>query len=160
MPLLQFETVLPFTQQQVWDFHQGKGVVEKLTPPGLKLEVLSKDNELRNGAIHKIRIRKFGIPFVWEVQISDVIPPMRFRDRAIRSPFKTWVHTHEMLPHSDGTLLKDSLEIEMPFGTFGRIAFALFVKRDLEKMFDYRHAQTRNALEAEHSFAEQAIVWH
>lgn len=150
MPLLQFESVIPFSQEETWRFYESDGAIEKLTPPGMKLEVLG-DNTLKNGAIHKIRIRKFGIPMVWEVQISDVIPPMRFRDTALGSPFKSWIHTHEFLPHPDGCLLKDSLELEMPSGILGKAAFALFVRRDIQKMFEHRHRQTQSALETSHS---------
>ena len=40
-----------------------------------------------------------------------------------------------------GVEITDSVEYQLPFGVLGRLAHALFVRRQLETIFAYREAQ-------------------
>ncbi|WP_165420154.1 hypothetical protein [Edaphobacter modestus] len=46
--------------------------------------------------------------------------------------------TFQTLP--GGTEMKDTVDYALPFGLFGAIAHWLFVRRTLERIFDYRAA--------------------
>ncbi len=64
---------------------------------------------------------------------------MRFVDIQVRGPYALWEHTHTF--ERDGehaVLIGDRVRYALPLGPLGQIAHAAFVKRDLERVFDYR----------------------
>lgn len=143
-----FETRLDAPVERVWAFHSSAEALTALTPPGRQVQLLSEDLDVVQGARHAIRVRQFGVPLVWVARIEVAEPPHRFVDIAERSPFRSWWHEHAFLPDGDGTLLRDTLEYELPFGPLGTLAHALFVSRDLDRLFAFRHARTRELLDA------------
>lgn len=139
-----FSTTLPASVEEVWRFHQSVEALKLLTPPGFRVEVLSEDVQVRNGALHRIRTRRFGVPMVWEARISDVDPPHRFVDSAERSPFAFWRHEHRFeAVGPNETRLIDSVTYRAPLGFLGKIAERLVINREIENMFAYRHRVTR-----------------
>ena len=65
-------------------------------------------------------------------------------------PFKKWEHTHAMEDDGEGgAWLIDHIDYELPLGALGQLGGGWFVRRKLARMFDYRHAVTRRACEAE-----------
>ena len=73
---------------------------------------------------------------------------MRFTDVQVRGPYRSWHHTHSFEPHAGGTLVRDTVRYELPLGPLGRIAHAAFVRRDLERIFDFRHEEVARRLGA------------
>jgi ligand-binding SRPBCC domain-containing protein len=51
-----------------------------------------------------------------------------------------WHHTHdfEPAPGGDGTLMRDTVRYALPLGPLGELAHRLVVRRDLERIFDFR----------------------
>jgi ligand-binding SRPBCC domain-containing protein len=141
-----FESKIDCPVESLWEFHSSAEALKILTPPGRKIEVLSEDLEVREGALHVLRVRQFGIPLVWKARISEVDPPMGFTDTAERSPFKSWRHRHEFISAEGGSILRDTVTYEAPFGPFGDLARVLFIDRDIKRLFAYRHDATRQAL--------------
>lgn len=148
MPRLVYETPISAPVEALWEFHSSAEALHILTPPKARIQVMGDSLAVENGAIHRIRVRKNGLPVDWVAEISEVIAPRQFRDTAVKSPFKSWTHLHEFLPHEDGCLLRDTVDYELPFGPLGAIANHLFVRHDLDSMFVYRHDQTKRALES------------
>lgn len=149
----RWETVINTTVEELWDFHASVAALEALTPPEKQAEIIGTDLEVREGAVHKIRSKQFGVPLEWHALIEQVTPPSpltthaAFIDRAIKSPFKSWRHEHRFEPHREGALLIDELEYSLPFGPFGVIANYLFVQRELDRLFAFRHRKTKDLLE-------------
>lgn len=147
MPTLVFESPMPCGQLALWEFHRSADALRVLTPPSRRVELLSDDLRVEVGALHKIRVRQFGVPMEWHARVIEVDPPSRFVDVAERSPFRKWRHEHAFLPRADGgSTLRDTVEYELPAGWLGHLADRLFVRRDLERLFAYRHEQTRRVL--------------
>ena len=146
MPRLVFSAPMPCSVEALWAFHSSADALTLLTPPSKRVEFLSDDTRVATGVIQKIRVRQFGIPLVWVAKIEVAEPPTRFVDVALRSPFKSWRHEHRFEPGPEGSVLTDTVDYEVPFGPFGRIADALFIRRDLEAMFAHRHRVTREAV--------------
>lgn len=142
-----FESVIATTVEEMWDFHSSASALRVLTPPSKHVELISATLDVVEGAIHEIRVRQFGIPIRWTALISEVEPPHRFVDTATKSPFVVWRHQHEFLAHAGGCRLRDTVDYTPPFGLFGGIANALFISRDLDSMFAYRHRATRQHFE-------------
>lgn len=147
MPTKQYETVIEAEQEDVWRFHASAEALLILTPPGRKVELLSDDLAVRDGAIHRIKVRQFGLPLVWEARISDVHAPKQFVDTAVRSPFTAWRHTHRFERVDDRrTRIVDEIDYVLPFGPLGTLADRMFISRDLDRLFAFRHEATRKAL--------------
>jgi ligand-binding SRPBCC domain-containing protein len=49
-----------------------------------------------------------------------------------------WHHEHIVEPIDGGVLMRDKISYAPPLGVLGRCAHALFIRRQLESVFDYR----------------------
>ena len=56
----------------------------------------------------------------------------------LRGPYKLWHHTHEFREVDGGTLMTDRVRYQLHLGPLGWLAHALWVRRTLERIFDYR----------------------
>lgn len=75
-------------------------------------------------------------------------PGRMFADRMVRGPFAQWLHRHVVTPQGPhATLLADDIEFELPLGILGRIVGGPIAHRQLERLFEYRHAVTRRECE-------------
>lgn len=124
---------------QVFEFFSGARNLEELTPPWLRFSVLTPEPiEMRAGTLIEYRLRVRSVPLRWVSRIEEWQPGRRFVDRQLRGPYRLWCHTHEFEAHPQGTLIRDNLRYELPLGPLGALAHAVVVRRDLERVFDYR----------------------
>jgi ligand-binding SRPBCC domain-containing protein len=151
MPHLAFVTEIVAPQDAVWKFHDSLDALPKITPPGTRVHIPNPPARLEKGVQFTLIARQspIPIPLHWEVRYADYEPPLRFVDEQVKGPFAKWRHEHrfEALPNGN-TLLRDTIEYEPPFWIFGKIADALFIRRQLNAMFAYRHTATKRALES------------
>jgi ligand-binding SRPBCC domain-containing protein len=75
----------------------------------------------------------------WQTEIIKVDFQKSFIDFQKKGPYKLWHHHHEFIPNEKGTLMKDTIDYELPMGVLGEIAHSLFVKKKIEHIFDYRY---------------------
>lgn len=157
MPTNVWETEIAVPVRDLWELHRSVAALETLTPPGRRVRIVGDDHEVREGAIHRLRVKQLGLWFPWHARISDVVPYTRedaacgFTDTAEKSPFASWVHRHDFLPvvgQPGRSRLRDRVEYRMPLGPLGALADALFVAREIEALFAYRHQATARALAA------------
>ena len=90
------------------------------------------------GALIDYRIALFKVPMRWRTEIAEWSPDERFVDRQISGPYKLWHHAHEFEEVPEGTRMRDIVTYEPPLGPLGTLARALFVRRVLDRIFDYR----------------------
>ncbi len=141
---LVFESVVNCTPEELWAFHADVSALKLLTPPGSKVEILGPDTAVAEGALHRLHIVRMGLPLRWDARISEVNPPHGFTDTAEKSPFAAWSHRHEFLPHTEGTLLRDTVRYRLPLGFLGRLVDAVAIRKDVETMFKHRHSVTKD----------------
>jgi len=134
--------------EKVWEFHSSAASLEKLAMPSQKVHISGGNRRVEEGAEHVLRFRQFGFSMTWVARISQVTPPFGFTDQAKKSPFSFWRHRHDFIPDGDGTLIRDIVVYEMPFGKLGRAIHKYVVEKKIQEMFDYRHQATKVALEA------------
>ncbi len=122
--------------------------LEKLTPKFLRFKILTPQPiKMIAGALIDYSLSLFGIPFNWQTLIEKWEPGKTFVDRQIKGPYALWVHTHTFEAiGAEKTLMKDRVEYQIPMGVLGEIAHGIFVKRTLEKIFDYRAKTTAHLL--------------
>jgi ligand-binding SRPBCC domain-containing protein len=98
------------------------------------------------GTLLEYRLRLHGVPLRWLTRIEVWEPPVRFVDVQVRGPYRLWHHTHSFEPAGDGTLMGDRVRYALPLGPLGELAHAVLVRRDLERIFAFRHAAVRARL--------------
>ena len=91
------------------------------------------------GTLIDYRLKLHGIPVRWKTRIDAWEPGRCFVDRQISGPYALWHHTHTFEPEGPGaTLMRDRVRYRLPFGVLGAVAHLALVRRDLERIFDYR----------------------
>lgn len=132
--------------KSLFDFHLDTNNLTYITPPDTKVELLTKDFQPQVSQLLRIKSTKYFIPMIWEVKIEKIDKPNLLVDVALKSPFAFWEHKHIFIEHGNMTELKDVITYKLPFGSFGNL-FNFFIRRDIQKMFDYRHKITKEILE-------------
>jgi ligand-binding SRPBCC domain-containing protein len=145
---LRREQRLPGTPDEVFPFFSDAGNLEAITPPWLGFSIVTpRPIEMHVGTTIEYRLKLHGLPISWLTQIEDWEPGRRFVDAQLRGPYALWHHTHDFEPAPDGgTIMRDTVRYAIPFGPFGAAAHALFVRRDLERIFDFRTDEVRRRL--------------
>lgn len=92
-----------------------------------------------------------GLPLAWTSRIEEWRPPVRFVDLQLKGPYQLWHHTHSFESLDGGTLITDNVRYAVPFGPLGDFIAGWLVRRDVERIFDYR---TRKIAEI---FGEQPV---
>lgn len=134
-------TTLPAPRQAVFAFHQQPGAFDKLTPPWTDIDVLRHDG-IADGALVKLRLVPPFLPvkITWELEHTGFIQDQQFVDRQVHGPFRSWTHTHCFLDTAEGCTIDDCIEFELPLP----VPFlANLIKRDLDRLFDYRETVLR-----------------
>lgn len=125
--------------ERVWEFFSSPRNLERITPRSMDLVVRTPDPRTEPGATIEYTLRPlFGIPVAGQTRIEDVDAPHMFRDVQARGPYRSWVHEHRFSPEGDGVRVEDRVEYEMPFGPLGALGHRLFVRTQLEHLFDFR----------------------
>ncbi|MDQ3685494.1 MAG: SRPBCC family protein [Acidobacteriota bacterium] len=138
------ESTIRGAPERVFAFHELPDALERLTPPWETARIVQAAPNLHVGATAIIETHLFGlIPVRWVARHTAYDPPRMFEDVQVSGPFRRWHHRHIIEPHDAGAVLRDEVEYEPPLGVLGRMMSPLLVAPRLRRMFDYRHAVTR-----------------
>jgi ligand-binding SRPBCC domain-containing protein len=138
MKVREFKTELwlPLPPEELFPFFADAGNLDAITPPWLKFRIVTpRPIEMRPGTLVDYQLRVRGLPMRWRTLIKEWQPPHRFVDEQLRGPYRQWIHTHTFEPHDGGTLAREVVHYAVPFDF---IVHALFVRRDIEKIFAFR----------------------
>lgn len=140
----------------VWAFHVTPRSLLAVTPDwlGMRIEAVSgsgspTDEFERGDEIDaSVRPAGFGPRITWTSRIVSkevTTDSAMFRDRMVVGPFPQWEHTHRFVADGDSTILIDTVEYELPLGSFrGASGLAL---PGFAAVFADRHRRTRRQLE-------------
>jgi len=130
--------------ERAFSFYADGANLEPLTPPWLHFRLLNRQPlTLEAGALLDYRLRLHGVPIRWQTRIEIWEPPHRFFDTQARGPYALWEHSHEFeSAGEDAAVIHDRVRYAVPLGPIGALAHRLFVRRDLERIFDYRRDRT------------------
>ena len=136
---LKREQVVPRPLDEVFQFFSDARNLEIITPAWLNFQILTPGPiEIAPGSLLDYRLKWHGLPIAWQTKIVGWNPPRSFVDVQLRGPYKLWHHTHSFAAVEGGTKMVDTVNYELPLGFLGDIAYRLGVRRDLERVFDYR----------------------
>jgi ligand-binding SRPBCC domain-containing protein len=149
--VLERQQVLPADRERVFAFFSDALNLEAITPPWLGFRVLTPGPiEMGPGTLIEYRLRLHGLRVDWLTEVEIWEPGRRFVDTQVRGPYRLWRHTHFFEDHPDGTLVSDSVSYEIPLGPLGELAHVLFVRRDLERIFDFRREAVAREMRVQH----------
>ena len=141
---------LAFTQQvarpllDVFDFFSRAENLEVLTPPWLNFKILSAaPRPVQQGTLINYSLRVHGIPLRWTSEIVEWEPPHRFVDLQLRGPYKMWRHEHRFEARDGGTLISDTINLSLPLGLLGQLAYKIKVQSDVQEIFTFRKEKVR-----------------
>jgi ligand-binding SRPBCC domain-containing protein len=138
---LQNELWLPRARTEVFSFFSDARNLRKITPTWLQFEILTPEPiAMQVGTLIDYRIRVHGLPIRWRTKIVEWQPPHRFVDAQLSGPYAWWHHSHAFEERNGGTLCIDHVRYR-PWG--GSLAHWLFVRKNVDRIFDYRTAQLK-----------------
>lgn len=133
------ETLLNRPIQEVFPFFANAENLDTVTPPWLNFEILTPlPIEMKVGTIVDYRLRLHGIPIRWRSRVTEWDPPNKFTDVQIQGPYRFWKHDHFFTAEGPRTRMTDWVEYAVPGWILAPIVHSLLVRRDLQKIFDYR----------------------
>lgn len=132
---------LPIKLEEAWEFFSSPANLKKITPPELGFNIISEHHgdEMYAGQLIEYTVKPvLGIPLYWMTEITNVQSMKYFIDEQRYGPYSFWHHQHHFKEVSGGVEMTDIVHYKIPFWFFGDIANSLFVKRQLEKIFEFR----------------------
>jgi len=132
---------LPITLDEAWDFFSSPANLKEITPAYMNFQVLtnSDSDKMFAGQIITYHVSPIlGIPLFWMTEITHVRDKEYFIDEQRFGPYALWHHKHFFKEIPSGIEMTDFLDYKLPLGFLGNIAHSLFVRRQIESIFDYR----------------------
>lgn len=141
MPYLLERTLsIPRRREEVFAFFSDARNLERITPAFLHFHMLAPGPiPMSLGTLIDYELRLYGIRFKWKTRIEEFTPMSGFVDVQMAGPYRTWRHRHTFEDVPGGTEMRDRVEYEMPLGPIGALIRQLFVRRSLDRIFDYRN---------------------
>ena len=128
----------------VWNFAVSPKNLQRITPDKMGFEITSENSEekIYPGMIITYKVSPIlNIKMNWVTEITQVKENKFFIDEQRLGPYKMWHHQHIFIDNDDHVLMKDIVTYIPPFGLLGDLANKLFIKRQLNEIFNYRFVE-------------------
>lgn len=131
---------LPISLEEAWDFFSSPKNLKEITPDYMGFHIRSGyEGKMYPGQIIEYTVKPvLGIPMYWMTEITQVKELEFFIDEQRVGPYNMWHHQHFFKAVEGGVEMDDIVHYRLPLGPLGNIAHALFVKKQLHGIFDYR----------------------
>lgn len=141
---------LPVPAEFAFDWHRKPGAFERLSPPWQTVEILDRGEGVAEGSRVTVALRLGPLSKRWIAEHRGIVPGREFRDVQISGPFGSWEHVHRLEPDgAERCVLEDRIDYAAPFGEYGAKLGGALIRKELERLFDYRHDVTAHD-----------IAWH
>ncbi|MBS1511102.1 MAG: SRPBCC family protein [Bacteroidetes bacterium] len=133
---------IPASLDVVWDFFSSPANLNDITPANLGFSIISQHHgdAMYAGQIIEYKVKPFfGIPLYWMTEITQVKDKQFFIDEQRFGPYSFWHHQHHFNVVKEGVEMTDIVHYKLPLWFLGDIAHAVFVKKQLQHIFDYRY---------------------
>lgn len=139
MHRLNYQQKLPISLEEAWGFFSNPCNLRELTPDYLSFNMTCEAGEMYPGQIITYTIKPIlGIPITWVTEIRHVEKLKYFIDVQLIGPYRLWHHEHRFEAIDGGVDMFDTIHYKLPFGVMGSAVNALFIRKDIEGIFDYR----------------------
>ncbi|MBD8489602.1 SRPBCC family protein [Echinicola sp. CAU 1574] len=136
------EQKIPASVDEVWEFISSPANLKEITPDHMGFDITSKNlpQKMHPGMIISYKVSPLlGIKMTWVTEITQVQEKEFFVDEQRIGPYAMWHHQHRLIPLEEGgVLMQDIVTYQPPMGPLGAIANAVFIRKQLQGIFDYR----------------------
>ena len=132
---------LPITLDEAWEFFSRPDNLKHITPGDMGFDITSQyhGEKMYPGQIIEYRLKLMGfIKLYWMTEITHVQEKVFFVDEQRFGPYALWHHQHHFTPLEHGVEMTDIVHYKIPMGPLGAIAQAVYVKKQVKHIFDYR----------------------
>jgi ligand-binding SRPBCC domain-containing protein len=138
---LQTVQRIPVSLDKAWDFFSNPANLQAITPSNMGFKVISKYHgpTMYPGQIIEYKVKPLlGIPLYWMTEITHVQDRQFFVDEQRFGPYSLWHHQHHFKAVEGGVEMTDIVHYKLPLWILGDLAQVLFVKKQLQQIFDFR----------------------
>jgi ligand-binding SRPBCC domain-containing protein len=153
---IEFEDWVPFPIESVFDFFSNPENLPRIMPAASATRIIELKrvppripgpNPKAAGTGSRITTSFLVFPYLlfraaWTACITEFEWNHHFADVQQKGPFKSWHHRHEFATQTrdgvNGTIIRDIIDYEVGLRFLGRIANALFLRRQIESTFAQR----------------------
>lgn len=138
---------LPIRLELIWDFITSPLNLKEITPQHLGFEVTNNSfvEKMYPGMIITYKVSPIlGIKLNWMTEITHIKELEYFVDEQRMGPYVMWHHQHKVAAIESGIIMTDIVTYQPPFGFIGALANRLFIKNQLNQIFDYRKMALEN----------------
>jgi len=150
MPTIHLTTFIAAPVERVFDLSRSIDVHKKSLAhtneqavAGTTSGLIQQDETVTWKAKHLGKVR------VMKVKISSMMAPQSFTDELVNGDFKEMKHEHHFKPIKNGTLMIDLFSFESPYGSLGKMANYIFLKRYLRKLLERRNRAIKEYAETD-----------
>lgn len=132
---------IPVSIDKAWDFFSSPANLQAITPANLGFKIISKHHgeKMYAGQVIEYKVSPLlGIPLYWMTEITHVEYKKYFVDEQRYGPYSMWHHQHHFKVIDGGVEMTDIVHYKLPLWFLGDMANGLFVKKQLQQIFDYR----------------------
>lgn len=132
---------IPVSIDKAWDFFSSPANLQAITPANLGFKIISKHHgeKMYAGQVIEYKVSPLlGIPLYWMTEITHVEDKKYFVDEQRYGPYSMWHHQHHFKVIDGGVEMTDIVHYKLPLWFLGDMANGLFVKKQLQQIFDYR----------------------
>ena len=126
--------------KSVWEFASSPKNLKKITPDYMLFNITSNNKDkIYPGMIISYNVAPIlNIKLNWVTEITQVFENKYFIDEQRIGPYSLWHHQHLFELEDKKVKMTDIVTYKPPFGLLGRIANSLFIKKQLESIFEFR----------------------
>ena len=133
-----FENTVALRRENVFAFFENPERIEMLHA-GERLRLLHCETQVCVGGETWVEVMVARVlPLVLGFRHVMFEPNVQFAEIAIHGPFSRFLHAHEFESRAGGTLVRDRLEISLPWYYGGEMAVKLLVAPEVTRMFRHR----------------------
>lgn len=137
----RFEQEVPLPRAVVFAFHKNPEHLLLIHKGWSDVRMIHTDACVHDGCKTWIEFNVAGIlPVVMGFEHIVYEPPSRFGEKLIHGPFRRFVHFHEFDTSPSGTIVRDLLDVELPWFYGGELGMCLVIAPILRRAFRLRGA--------------------
>ena len=132
---------IPAAINEIWDFISSPANLKEITPEYMGFEITGNNGaeKMYPGMIITYKVSPIlGVKITWMTEITHVKDFEYFVDVQRMGPYSFWHHQHKLEPIHGGVLMTDIVTYKPPLGFLGALANFLFVKKQLNAIFEHR----------------------
>ena len=150
MPTIHLTTFIAAPVERVFDLSRSIDVHKKSLAHTNEQAVAGTTSGLiQQNETGTWKAKHLGKVRVLKVKISSMTAPQSFTDELVNGDFKEMKHEHHFKPIKNGTLMIDLFSFESPYGSIGKMANYIFLKRYLRKLLERRNLAIKEYAETD-----------